>query len=469
MTRKTKDQVITEKDKHIEELENEIRLLKVRLKHLENESALAHEEIEETTQKYLEILIDIEDSNQILSQKNRDIIEQKDRMANQYKFLQTLMDNIPNPIFYKDVNGVYMGCNRALLEAFGRTRDEVIGSTDFELTSRQVAERNKVKDRELVENQQVQRYETQVTFADGLQHDLIVNKAVFHNVKGKVSGFIGVIHDITEMKRAEMAIEESRQELMGANQAKDKLFSVIAHDLKSPLNAVLLNSEYLWDNFDSFNREKIKQVILRIQKGATRLSDQLNNLLMWARSQIGMITFSPRMINISKLTGDIAQSLQPLIDYKNLTFTTDIPDQLRVWADKKMVITVLRNLLTNAIKFTDLDGSIHYSARKLENGLVEFTVRDNGVGISPENLKKLFRIETHFSTKGTAGESGAGLGLLICKDFIEKNMGTITVENATPHGTVCRFTLPDNMPTALNHESSADIESDESSSSGMLK
>jgi two-component system, sensor histidine kinase and response regulator len=247
--------------------------------------------------------------------------------------------------------------------------------------------------------------------------------------------------EIEERKRAETALQESEKKLKEANAAKDKFFSIIAHDLRNPFNAVIGFSNILRENISEFDINEISEYIGYINDSANNAYVLLGNLLDWARSQTNSIQFKPAEVNISNIIKSTLVILSGEATKKNISITSKVPAGFMVFADGNMVSAVVRNLVSNAIKFTRPGGLITISSC-LAEGCHEFTVEDNGVGIQQKDLEKLFRIDTKVYTKGTADESGTGLGLILCKEFIEKNSGTIRVESEPGRGSQFKFTLP---------------------------
>ena len=239
----------------------------------------------------------------------------------------------------------------------------------------------------------------------------------------------------------------SQNELIAANASKDKFFSIIAHDLKNPFNGIIGLSTLLVDDFDSFPVEEQKEFILDIKTTAENTFRLLQNLLEWSQTQIGKIHFEPTQFMLGAITTEIVDLVKTSAANKNINLESDIPPEIRVYADKNMINTVIRNLLLNAVKFTRNGGRISLSARKINN-VVEIAVADNGVGISPEQFKKLFCIDCNVVSYGTEGEQGTGLGLILCKEFVEKNSGMIRVESEVGVGSTFTISLPE---TTLNN------------------
>jgi signal transduction histidine kinase/ligand-binding sensor domain-containing protein len=253
----------------------------------------------------------------------------------------------------------------------------------------------------------------------------------------------------TELEERQLSIEElveeltvQRDELAEVNGVKDKLFSIVAHDLKNPFNTLLGFSDLLVMKYDKYTDEKRKQMAVFIKNSCRDIYELLENLLTWSRSQQGVIQFNPSVININdlirinvKLTANQAEQKKIVIRAVN------VESVINVNIDADLINTVIRNLVSNALKFTPQGGEIVITS-KLEDKKVIVSVKDFGVGISEENRKKLFKKNIHFTTSGTANEKGTGLGLIMCQDFIEMHQGRIWVESDEGKGSTFYFTLP---------------------------
>ncbi|MCD4793837.1 MAG: hybrid sensor histidine kinase/response regulator [Bacteroidales bacterium] len=238
-----------------------------------------------------------------------------------------------------------------------------------------------------------------------------------------------------------LKLSDSFKEIKRLNATKDKFFSIIAHDLAEPFNGLLGITEMLKDNVDNYPKEKIKQLVNLLHKSAEQNFRLLNNLLQWSRAQQGSIPYDPEKILLKKLFPDIAEIFKTTSINKNIAFETGPENDLFVYADKNMLTSTLNNLINNAFKYTKEKGKVILSTVKHDE-FVEFIVSDSGVGISNSDMNKLFRLDTIHSTPGTNDEKGTGLGLILCKEFIEKNNGKIWVESKLKRGTKFHFTIP---------------------------
>lgn len=233
-----------------------------------------------------------------------------------------------------------------------------------------------------------------------------------------------------------------REELGSLNSMKDKFFSIIAHDLKNPFNSIIGFSELLKFKGENIAMEKRQQYIDNIYQSAVQTYKLLENLLQWSRSQIGSITFNPEIIDLGELVNDIINLVKPGADKKSIRLSNEVNKSTLIYADRNMLNTVLRNLLTNAIKYTDNGGiNVHHNSSDRED-VIE--IQDTGVGMEPDETDRLFALDQPLTKKGTQGESGTGLGLIICKEFIERHGGKIWVKSKKGEGTNFSFSLPKN-------------------------
>jgi len=261
--------------------------------------------------------------------------------------------------------------------------------------------------------------------------------------KGEINSFIAIKEDITLRKETEEALKNSEAQLKEINKTKDKFFSIIAHDLKSPFNTMLGFSNLLIENFEKYNIEKQKQYLGIIHTGTKNTYKLLENLLLWSRSQQGNIKFSPEELNLYLLSNETIELLMQSAKNKSINIENKIPENIFVEADKDMLSTVVRNLISNAIKFTPKGGTIEIGCVETRHGvsLREIYVKDNGIGISKEMQSKIFDVGENISTKGTEKEDGTGLGLVLCKEFIEKHNGEIWVKSEEGKGSSFIFTI----------------------------
>lgn len=252
---------------------------------------------------------------------------------------------------------------------------------------------------------------------------------------------VGLI-DLTELKRIETSLKKSNEELKNINSIKDKFFSIIAHDLRNPFQALLGYSNLLVTEFESLSNEEIIQYNKELNKSLIYLFSLLENLLNWSMMQRDVLDYKPVNLILYDLANEIVKELSNNAKEKNIALVSKVDNEALVYADANMLHSIVQNLIVNAIKFTPNGGQVFVSS-KIKKGFVEVSVKDTGIGIESEKTSKLFNFNTIDTTKGTAGEKGTGLGLPLCKEFIEKNGGKIKVESELGKGSVFTFTLPE--------------------------
>ena len=255
-------------------------------------------------------------------------------------------------------------------------------------------------------------------------------------------GYVGtIIEDVTAQKKSEEKLKINEKRLRQLNLTKDRLFSIIAHDLRGPFNSIIGYSRLLRDNFRNYTAEETERYLDTINSSAQNTFNLLVNLLSWAKNQTGQTTFSPEILKLKKITDEAVDLFKASADTKNISINSNIAGDLNIYADKNMLRTIMQNLISNAIKFTHSGGEINIFA-SASGGNAEITISDNGIGISKKALKNLFELATANSTNGTSNETGSGLGLVLCREFVEKHGGKIWVEGKPGKGTDFKFTIP---------------------------
>lgn len=249
------------------------------------------------------------------------------------------------------------------------------------------------------------------------------------------------MRNITVRKKAEQQLMESQNKLQELVKQKDTFFNIIAHDLRSPISGFMDLTEDLCLNYNQLTLNQMKESIDALNKSSSQIYDMLNNLLQWSKSQTGNLKIKKEVFDIKKIVGNSAEIFSIKSKNKNIKIINEIPDGTFVYADKSMIGTVVQNLLSNALKFTDKNGKVQLRSKTADTEVTIY-VKDNGIGIDEGQISTLFSITGQYIQEGTSGETGTGLGLLIAKEFIEKNNGTIDVISKKGEGTTFYFTLP---------------------------
>jgi two-component system, sensor histidine kinase and response regulator len=238
------------------------------------------------------------------------------------------------------------------------------------------------------------------------------------------------------------SLKFQNEKLLKQDASKNKFFSIIAHDLKSPFNSLMGLSEMLLLHAESMSSEQVNNYSKMVHQSTSRVYSLVDNLLQWSRTQMGTIDFKPEKIDLNILTSNIVNLLKLSAQEKDIVIAEKLEPALIAKADANIYSAVMRNLLNNAIKFSRVGSTIHISGHLRKDNYIEIEVLDRGVGMSKDQLEKIFRIETGQSTMGTLNERGTGLGLIICKEFVEINKGVITISSKPGEGTSVVFTIP---------------------------
>jgi PAS domain S-box-containing protein len=273
----------------------------------------------------------------------------------------------------------------------------------------------------------VQDYNDKTTFGEE-------EKQILTYVSEQIASAIRKKMDEDELKRYS-------EELKELNASKDKFFSIIAHDLRSPFHGLLGLTNILNYDQNNLSPEEVKNYLKEVHNSTSNLYSLIENLLDWARIQTGRLPFNPGAVNAYLIVEEVKEILQNFIKLKSINIKNELTKKTIVYADEDMIRSLLQNLLSNAIKFTNNGGSVRVYAEKINDDKLLFNVEDNGVGINEEVLTKLFKIDQNITTQGTNKEKGTGLGLLLCKEIVEKHNCEITVKSKQGEGSCFSFTM----------------------------
>jgi signal transduction histidine kinase len=257
----------------------------------------------------------------------------------------------------------------------------------------------------------------------------------FYDLDNSFLGYIGSCYDITEIKDNEMKLIE-------LNVTKDKFFSLIAHDLRGPFNALLGFTKLLEYELPTMTQDRIQKVAVTMRKSATNLYNLLENLLAWSQMERGVNTIIPESFSVMTKIIESMATIQELAIKKGINVKYEINNDLVVFTDSNMFATIIRNLTSNAIKFTPKGGNITIGAKPVADNWVEISITDTGIGMDQEMQENLFKLEVNTSRKGTEKEESTGLGLIICKGYIEKQGGRMWFESKEGQGSTFYFSLP---------------------------
>jgi PAS domain S-box-containing protein len=269
-----------------------------------------------------------------------------------------------------------------------------------------------------------------------LLEGLVIDDALEPDKKCQVA-----VIDLTEYKDIEFSLKEATEKLRVLNSTKDKIFAIIAHDLRSPFQSLLGSSELLATEIENLSHDEIIVFSKSLNNNLVNIYSLLDNLLHWTMIQRNLLEYGPVNLNLNDLVSKIIAILNQSVLKKNISIFNNIDNETLVYADADMLRTVVLNLMTNAVKFTRPEGSIVISSAE-KDGFIEVYVKDTGIGMDSEKSSILFNLDTLYTTNGTAGEKGTGLGLSLCKEFTERNGGKIWVESEIGKGSKFTVTLP---------------------------
>jgi PAS domain S-box-containing protein len=381
-----------------------------------------------------------QNSQLIQSNLVRKMTEEK---LNQEQYLiDALLNNLPDHVYFKDLESRFIRINKAQAQFFGLNETaQAVGKTDFDFFTLEHAQQAYDDEQNIIRTGQLLSLEEKETHHNRSDTWVSTIKLPLCDLKGIIIGTFGISRDITKHKQAEEEIKLKNEQLQTINAEKDKFFSIIAHDLRSPLSAFVAATQILAEEIRTMNMEEINEITLSLRTSATNIYTLLENLLEWSRLRRGGLDFIPEKLNLKEKVNDCIDVLSESARKKEIKINVSIPDELDIYADNHMFDTVVRNLVSNAIKFTPVGGKVSVEAVCNNDHLVEVKVRDSGIGMTPELKDKLFLLSERTSRPGTEGELSTGLGLLLCKEFIEKNDGKIWVESEVGKGSTFSFTI----------------------------
>ncbi|MBN8705361.1 MAG: ABC transporter substrate-binding protein [Bacteroidetes bacterium] len=375
--------------------------------------------------------------------QNREQAENEKRLAlDKLRTLSLAIEQSPVTTVITDMNGNIEFANPKFTETTGYSIEEAIGQN-----SRIFKSGNKSKDdyKSLWETI-LSGKNWQGVFQNRRKNgELYWESAIISPVKdenGTISHFLAVKEDITERKKAETEISLKNEELQKLNAEKDKFFSIISHDLRNPFNGFLGLTHLLAKELPHLTTEEIQDYAVSLNHSAETLYKLLEDLLDWARMQQGLIPFAPENHLVSHLIERSLGSVKEAASAKKIGITVSHPENLIIYADENSLMTILRNLISNAIKFTPPGGKVSVTATEHPQTKIEFCISDSGIGMSQDLIDNLFSLTAKTGRKGTEGEASTGLGLLLCKEFVEKHGGTIRVTSEPDNGSSFYFTIP---------------------------
>jgi len=395
----------------------------------QNEEILSqNEEIKARNEEY-------EQTNEELIIVNEQYYLAKEKAEENELILNLILEHSPVYIYIKNENSQVFKLSKNFKNLLNIPINEIIRKTNHELWNPEYSTKMDEDDLQIIENNIILNIEEEI---EGKIYNTIKFPIQMDN---KPRYLVGFSLDITERKNAELVISKQNNELIKLNNDKDRFISILAHDLKSPFNSLLGFSDLLANNVRKYDIDKIEKQVNIINEATKRTFALLEDILLWVRSQSGKLRFVPDKLNVHSVCNNVIDKMHLVANVKRITINNLSTNDVFIHADINMFKTILLNLITNAIKFTRYDGKIEIKT-EIHQSFVQISVSDNGVGINDLIKKKLFDITMKVSTEGTEKEGGTGLGLLLCKEFVEKHNCKIWVESEAYKGSVFTFTMP---------------------------
>ena len=381
--------------------------------------------------------------------QNRQLIEsvkerkqtEKELVQEQY-LIDALLNNLPDHVYFKDRESRFIRINKAQAQFLGlNDTTQAVGKTDFDFFTGEHAQQAYDDEQDIIRTGQMLSLEEKETHHDHSDTWVSTVKLPLCDKEGTIIGTFGISRDITNHKLAEEEIKLKNEMLQIVNAEKDKFFSIIAHDLRGPLSAFLSATEILSEAIQAMTIDEIKEITVSMKESAQNIYSLLENLLEWSRLRRGGLDFIPEKLKLNEKVSDCIDVLSEAAKKKGVEIVISIPDEIEVNVDNHMFDSIIRNLVSNAIKFTRAGGKVRVEAVCNNEHFIEVRVRDSGIGMNQELKDKLFLLSEKTSRPGTEGELSTGLGLLLCKEFIEKHGGKIWVESEVGKGSTFSFTI----------------------------
>lgn len=363
---------------------------------------------------------------------------QSGEIINRY---ERIVSATPDLISLIDKNYIYRIVNTANLNFTGKTGDEIIGKSLPELVGNELFYSFFKEKLDKSLKGEIVKFENWIYFNNAGKRYMSITYSPYYDKNNEIKGIVATSRDITELKRVQEELIDSQNRLKELNAAKDKFFSIIAHDLRGPFTGLLGFTDLILSDIENLSKDEIKDYVTYLQSNIKETLDLLQNLLEWARTQTGRVKFEPTNFNICDLILDVVINLKKFSIPKAVDITIEMTDDIFVFADEEMCSSIIKNLLHNAIKFSNRNSCVNLNISE-KNGLCYLYIQDSGVGIDEDRLKKLFSFSENTSTYGTENEKGTGLGLILCKELLKINTGEITCVSKIGKGTTFTVQLP---------------------------
>ena len=376
-----------------------------------------------------------------LKRQNAILKEQlKESASTRDAFLTLTLNTIGDPFFIKDQDSRLLYMNDAFCEIFGLSREDIVGKTLAENVAPEEMKNFLAIDQSVLQTGVEKIQVETLTVRDQATKTISTRKSRFVDSQGN-KFLVGIIRDITEQHQTLERLQQSEMRLNELNQAKDRIFSIIAHDLRSPLGSVLSLASLLHDDASRMRADEVTEIVGMISNSVRNTLGLLDNLLSWSRSQTGRLKVNPQTFSLADLVKKVYALNEDTAKIKQLRLLDYVADETKVYTDLDLLQIVLQNLVTNAIKFSFPHGQIAISAfAEGEEMLIQ--VSDLGRGMDAEECAQLFHLTTNTSKPGTNNEKGSGLGLILCHELMLKLGGSIAVQSAPGVGSTFTLRLP---------------------------
>jgi len=351
-------------------------------------------------------------------------------MKEALEHFELIFQTIPDPILITEIeSGAIVNCNQKFLDMTGYSTEELQGKSTMDILKTVLQEKNSSDYEEF----------SFLTKGGVEVIGLFSARIILQNGKPYL---LSVITDITSRIRIERELEQKNMELESSNQEKDKFFSIIAHDLKGPFSSMVGLTGIMAENSETIDSHDQSQLIKTLYLTSKKVYALIEDLLEWSLIKRGRFDFQPVTLKAKEAIQEVVSGLSEMTKKKSVKIEVDVLPELLFQADLKMFQSILRNLISNAVKFSNPDGRITVVAQDTKEGSVQISIADNGIGMDPTLIGQLFQIDANVGRPGTDGESSNGLGLVLCKEFVEKHQGSIWAESEEDKGSVFHFTLP---------------------------
>lgn len=373
----------------------------------------------------------------------RDITERKQKeseteLQNQLKFLRTLIETVPNPIYIKSADRKYIDCNKALTDLYGFTKEEAIGSSVYDITPYEYAVKVDKTDRKVIMELGTDETEIEITDRSNKKKTVLIHKTVFLKNDGTAGGIVGVITDITEQKRLHEKIEKALKREKELNELKSRFISMASHEFRTPLTSIKLYSDLLFNYRNEIDEHKFFIYKDKINSTISHMTELIDDVLTISRTETGNIPFRPSETDLHNLCAEIVEEMK--ISYPDCNVKIEYNCCSRFFnIDKKIINPIFSNLISNAIKYSSTGSYVRLEVRN-DDQTIHFKVIDSGIGIPENDQKRLF--EYFHRGENTGSIPGTGLGLAIVKKFVAIHKGTIKCQSELNKGTVFTVTIP---------------------------